>query len=92
MLWDGFSRSLRSSGELWRPKLSSGGPGESSEARSSIHSSNLRGGAEAQELRGQGCLSLSRWSGAPHHLARPKELRLLPRILGHQRLVRTEEQ
>ena len=54
MLWDGFWRSLRSSGELWRPKLSSGGPGESSEARSSIHSSNLRGGAEAQELRLQG--------------------------------------
>ena len=31
-------------------KLSSGRPGESSEARSSIHSSNLRGVAEAREL------------------------------------------
>ena len=32
MLRDGYRKSLRSSGELWRPKLSSGGPGESSGA------------------------------------------------------------
>ena len=65
-------------GELWRPEWSSGGsrdqtfedvwghlldPG-GSEAESSIHSSNPKGGAETQELRLQGCGVVSRWFGA----------------------------